>query len=303
MSTPFRTGPLLVVLAAALGGTAGTAQAFAPAGAGPVSVGATRIVFGGVALFAYAALRGELRTLAGLRRAPVLVPLSATVVAAYQLCFFSAVARTGVAVGTIVTIGSAPVFTGLLAWLTGGGRPRGPWYAATVLAVGGGALLTLGGARAGVDAFGVLLGLAAGFGYAVYVVVSSRMIAATGSVPAVMGVLFGGGAVVLTPVLLWSGPGWLATPSGALVGAHLAVVTTFAGYLLYGRGLRTTPAAAAATLSLAEPAVATLLGLLVLGERLDAAGAAGLALTGASMAVLAVPVPRSVRRAFSRVPS
>jgi len=282
-----------VLLAAALGGTAGTAQAFAPLGAGPVSVGATRIVFGGFALFAYAWLRGELPALAVARRRVPYLLLSAPVVAAYQLCFFAALARTGVAVGTIVTIGSAPVFTGLLARLTGGGRPARTWYAATAFAIAGCALLTLGGARAGVDTGGVLLALAAGLGYAVYVIVSSRAIAATGSVSAVMGVLFGGSAVVLLPVLMLSHPAWLATPSGALVGVHLAVVTTVLGYLLYGRGLRTTPAASAATLSLAEPAVATLLSLLVLGERLGVTGGAGLALVGAALAVLAVPVRRS----------
>lgn len=302
MSSHLRTGPLLILLAASLGGTAGTAQAFAPAGADAVSVGATRIVFGGLMLLAYAALRGELRALSGLRGTRHAVPLllaAATVVAAYQLCFFSALARTGVAVGTIVTMGSAPVFTGLLTWLTRGGRPAARWYVATVPAVAGCALLTLGGARVGVDVPGILLALAAGLGYAAYVIISSRMIAATGSVPATMGVVFGGSALVLLPVLVSSHPMWLATPSGALIGTHLAVVTTLIGYLLYGCGLRTTAPPTVATLSLAEPAVATLLGLLVLGERLSATGVAGLALTGASMVVLAVPA----RRALSRGPS
>lgn len=294
--TPVRTsaGPLLVLLAASLWGTTGTAQAFAPAAAGPVSVGAARIVFGGFALLAFAALRGELPALGGLwrrlgRRAPYLLVLGAAGVAAYQLCFFSAVARTGVAVGTIVTIGSAPVFTGLLVWLTRGGRPAARWFAATVVAVTGCAILTLGGRHAGVEIGGVFLGLASGLGYAAYAIVSAAMIRVTGSVPAVMGALFGGGAVALLPVLVLSHPGWLATPSGALVAAHLAVVTTAVAYLLYGRALRTTPVATSATLALMEPAVATVLGLVVLGEHLGATGVVGLVLVGVALAVLAVP--------------
>jgi DME family drug/metabolite transporter len=294
--TPARTaaGPSLVLLAAALWGTTGTAQAFAPAGAEPVSVGAARIVFGGLALVVIAALRGELRALRGVRatlgrHAPYLLVLGGVGVAAYQLCFFSAVARTGVAVGTVVTIGSAPVFTGLLVWLTRGGRPTRSWLAATAMAVAGCAILTLGGRSAGVEIGGVLLGLASGLGYAAYAVVSARLIRATGSVTAVMAALFGGGGLVLVPVLVLSRPVWLATPSGALVAAHLALVTTAVGYLLYGRALRTTPVATSATLALMEPAVATLLGLLVLGEHLGASGIAGLVLVGAGMAVLAVP--------------
>lgn len=297
--TPARTsgGPLLVLLAASLWGTTGTAQAFAPAGAGPVSVGAARIVFGGLALLAYAWLRGELPALATARRrlgrrAPYLLALGAAGVAGYQLCFFSAVARTGVAVGTIVTIGSAPVFTGLLVWLTRGGRPAGTWFAATAVAVAGCAILTLGGRGAGVELGGVLLGLASGAGYAAYAVVSSKLIRLTGSVAAVMGALFGGGGIVLLPVLLWSRPAWLATVDGALVAAHLAVVTTAVGYLLYGRALRTTPVATSATLALLEPAVATVLGLLVLGEHLGVTGVAGLVLVGVALAVLAVPKNR-----------
>lgn len=300
--TPARTsaGPLLVLLAASLWGTTGTAQAFAPAGAEPVSVGSARIVFGGFVLLAYAAVRGELRALAVARRrlgrsAPYLLVLGAAGVAAYQLCFFSAVARTGVAVGTIVTIGSAPVFTGLLVWLTRGGRPSGIWFVATAVAVTGGAILTLGGEHAGVELGGVLLGLAAGLGYGAYAIVSSRMIRATGSVAAVMGVLFGGGAVVLTPVLALSHPAWLATAPGALVAAHLAIVTTAIGYLVYGRALRTTPVATSATLALMEPAVATVLGLVVLGEHLGASGVTGLVLVVVALAVLAVPSRKTAR--------
>ena len=60
-------------------------------------------------------------------RGPVMAGMVA--VAGYQLAFFSAVARTGVAVGTMVAIGSAPVLAGLLAWLVRGEQPPGRWYA------------------------------------------------------------------------------------------------------------------------------------------------------------------------------
>ena len=47
-------------------------------------------------------------------------------VAAYQLAFFAAVADTGVAVGTIVALGSAPAITGALEWLVRAPPPRRP---------------------------------------------------------------------------------------------------------------------------------------------------------------------------------
>ena len=50
-------GRLLVLAAAVLWGTTGTALAFAPPGAVPVAVGAVRIAVGGLALLAFFYLR------------------------------------------------------------------------------------------------------------------------------------------------------------------------------------------------------------------------------------------------------
>jgi hypothetical protein len=76
------------------------------------------------------------------------------------------------------------------------------------------------------------------------------------------------------------------------VALHLAACTTFLAYRLFGRGLRSTPAQVATTLTLAEPAVATLLGVAVLGERLPALSWCGLAVLATGLACLAVPVRR-----------
>jgi DME family drug/metabolite transporter len=114
-------GSGLVLAAAVLWGTTGTARALAPPGTSPLSVGAVRILIGGAALLAAAHLRGGLGSGRRWPRVPVMAGTGA--VAGYQLAFFSAVARTGVAVGTMVAIGSAPVLAGLLAWLVRGERP------------------------------------------------------------------------------------------------------------------------------------------------------------------------------------
>jgi DME family drug/metabolite transporter len=79
----------------------------------------------------------------------------------------------------------------------------------------------------------------------------------------------------------WALSGW-----GLVVALYLGVVTTAGGYLLFARGLRTTPATTATTLTLAEPAVAAALGVVVLGEALGGVALVGVALVGASLAVL-----------------
>ncbi len=277
---------MAVLLGAAAWGSTGTAAHFAPAGASPASIGAARIVLGGAVLFAIAAGTGRagLRELLGGSRLSLV--LATVAVAGYQLCFFSAVRLTGVAIGTVLAIGSAPVFTGIISTWTGGTALTRRWALATAAAVAGCAVLVTGGKAAGVNLGGVGLALLAGLCYAVYAVTAARLISGGSSETVVMGVLFGGAAVLLAPVLAATSPGWLATGRGLAVTAYLGLVTTVAAYLLYGRGLRTIPAPAAVTLGLAEPVVAALLGVVVLGERLTGASVAGLVLVGLAIVIL-----------------
>ncbi len=286
---------MAVLAAAAAWGSTGTAAHFAPAGTSSASVGAARIALGGALLLA-AGLRtaGRRREVARLLaggdrpwRARAAIGLAAAAVAGYQVSFFTAVRVTGVAVGTVVAIGSAPVLTGALSRLTGGPALGRRWAAATAAAVAGCVVLVTSGRAAGVRPEGVLLALAAGLCYAVYAVTAARLIARGSPETAVMGLLFGGAAVLLAPVLAVSPDGWLVTARGLAVVGYLGVVTTAVAYLWYGRGLRTVSAPVAVTLGLAEPAVAALLGLVVLDERVSGAAVAGLILVGLALVGLA----------------
>lgn len=277
-----RNGPPAVVAASVLWGTAGTAGLLVSADS--VALAAARLVIGGTALALVAG--------AGVRKAirPSLL-LAAVAVAAYQLCFFAAVARTGVAIGTVVAIGSGPVFTGLLSWLLHGHRPTARWATATAAAICGcAALIVGGGAEAGGQTVsGVLFALLGGLLYAFYAVMAARAIGRGAESNAVMGVMFGGAALIMLPVLLANGLAWMSEPRGLLAVLYLGLGTTALSYFLYGRGLRTTPVATAATLALAEPAVAALLGLVVLGERLAPISIAGLVLLALSLVAVAIP--------------
>jgi drug/metabolite transporter, DME family len=282
-----------VLAGAAAWGSTGTAAHFAPGGASSVSIGSARIVLGGLVLLAIAMWTAQGRRavaalVTGSRAVRGSLVLAAAAVSGYQLCFFNAVRITGVAIGTVVAIGSAPVFTGLLSRLTGGPALDRRWMLATAAAVAGCAVLVTGGRSAGASPGGVLLALAAGFCYAIYAVAAARLISAGSQEAAVMGLLFGGGAVLLAPVLATSSPGWLLTARGLAVTGYLGIVTTVLAYLLYGRGLRTVSAPVAVTLGLAEPVVAAMLGLVVLGERLTPPAIAGLVLVGLALAALAL---------------
>ena len=289
---------LQVLLASLCFGTTGTAQALGPDGLAPAGVGAARILVGGALLVAVALLAGGLAPLARLPRRPLLV--AAGGVAVYQLSFFAAVADTGVAVGTIVALGSAPALTGGIEWAIERRAPARAWTMATVLACAGVVLLALAGADAAISLPGVALALVAGASYGTYTLAAKRMLGDGHSVETVMAGAFGLGAMALLPALALTGAGWIAEPGGAALVLFLGVIPTAVAYLLFARGLRHLSAAETATLTLAEPLTATLLGVIVLSERMTGPAALGATLILAGLLVLAVP---DVRRRPVPVPA
>jgi len=275
-------------MAAVLWGTTGTARALGPSAAAPLAVGAVRIAIGGAVLVAIALARGTLFA----HRWPLRPALlSALAVAVYQLSFFEGVARAGVAAGTIVAIGSAPAFAGLFAFLALGERPSARWLAATAVAVVGIVLLVLPAGVARLEPLAVGLPLVAGAGYAVYATASKRLLREGDSV-AVAAIAFGGGALILIPVLALSDLSWLADPRGLAVVLWLGLAATTVAYLLFTRALAVLPVSWSATLSLAEPLTASALGTLVLGETLAPIQLLGAGLVGAGLVALAT-APRA----------
>ncbi len=261
-----------MLAAAILWGTTGTAQALAPPGAPPVVVGAVRLAIGGPALLLFALLRGRLQKPGSGQPANWL--FAALGIAAYQLFFFEAVARTGVALGTVVTIGSAPILAGVLGRIFLGERTDRRWLAATLLGIGGTALLLSADIGGIVDPGGILLALGAGLSYSVYAL-SSKTLLEKQAPEAVAAAIFCLGALFLVPILVRADLAWISRSGGLVVSLHLGLIATAAAYILFSRGLQMLPVAHAVTLSLAEPLTAGALGVLLLGERLNTTSLTG----------------------------
>ena len=280
-----------VLFAAVLFGTTGTAQALGPAGLSPLTVGAARVVLGGGVL-GLLALPGSR---AAARMSPGLVLCAGVAIAIYQLTFFEAVHRAGVAVGAVVAIGSGPIAAGVLERGFGDTWPGARWRAATALAIAGIVALTLGGAgRAAASTTGVLLALASGTAYATYTVIAKRLLSGGAGPVRVMGAAFGVGSLLLLPVLLVGNTQWLHTTRGIELAAYLAVGPTILAYLLFARGLRRLTASETTTIVLAEPVTATILGVVVLHQPLGAAAIVGVLLVIAGIGVLALPTLQRV---------
>lgn len=304
-------GTLAVLAASLLWGTTGTAATFAPE-VGPLAIGAAAMGIGGL-LQAAVAARVIAAHAAALRARAGLVLLGAAAVAVYPLAFYTSMRLAGVAVGTVVSLGSAPLAAALVERLVDRRRLSRRWLVGAGVGLLGMVLLcaaqALGGGH-GADApgsaspaaslGGVLLGLVAGATYALYSWVAHRLM--QGAVPsrAAMGAVFGVGGVLLLPVLAVTGAPLVASWGNAAVGAYMALVPMFTGYVLFGWGLARVPVSTATTLTLLEPAVAAVLAVLVVGERLPAAGWVGVGLVVVCLAVLSVPA-RSAGRAERRL--
>ena len=125
----------------------------------------------------------------------------------YQLAFFAGLDRAGVAVGTVVTIGSCPPLAGLIAILVGQGRPTARWCVATASAVAG--VVLLAGPAGGVDPAGIALALLSALGYAGYTVTVKAIIDRGAPGGAAIAWAFGIGGLLLLPALLLTSPGWI----------------------------------------------------------------------------------------------
>ena len=287
-----------IVVTALLWGTTGTAATFAP-GVGPLAIGAVSLGLGGIlqAVIAVPALGRKRLALVGRWR---VVVLGAVAVAIYPLAFYSSMHLAGVAIGSVVSLASAPLASGVLERVIDHSTLSLPWMVAAALGVVGSTLLCLSkldgqnGPLASTLA-GMALGLVAGITYAGYSWAAHRLMHDGLGRAASMGAVFGGGGLLLLPVLLLTGGPLLATREAVTVGAYMALVPMFLGYVLFGYGLAQVPASTATTLTLIEPAVAAILAVVVVGEQLAVLGWAGLGLIGIVLVILAA-APTTVPR-------
>jgi inner membrane transporter RhtA len=210
------------------------------------------------ALLLLAIFRG--RALALPRASRTGVVALGVVLAAMNACFFESIARVPLGVASTIE------FTGpLLVAVVGSRRPRDVAFA---LLAGIGVAL-LGSPSAHVDALGAVLAFGSAACWATYILLAKRLIAGAEPLP-VLTMTLAVAAVVLTgPALATAGPS-LWDGHVLAVGLAVAALASAIPYLLELVALRLVSAATFSILLSLEPAIAALIGLLVLGQALGA---------------------------------
>ncbi|GKV56205.1 putative transporter YwfM [Sporosarcina sp. NCCP-2222] len=275
---------IIVLLGAMLWGTTGTAQTFMPQTVHPLAVGASRLAVGGFSLLILMIVMRKVHFRTWPWKATLLAALA---MAIFQYCFFTSIRLTGIAIGTVVAIGSAPMFSGVVEWLYLKRRPMKVWLMATSFAIVGCVLLFSNKEGVVVNPIGVSLSLCAGLLFAFYTLFNKSVLERADAVPSVA-VIFSVSAVMLMPFLFLFETEGLLTASGISTVLYLGLATTSIAYILFSAGLRHIPSSSAVTLSLGEPLTAAILSVVVVGERLDIISWGGIVLLVGGILVLTV---------------
>ena len=273
---------IFVLLGAILWGTTGTAQTFLPDNAHPFIIGAGRSATGGLFLLIIMVLLKKIKFSSWPWKQTL---YAAICISLFQLLFFSSVRLTGVAIASVVAIGSAPVFSGLIEWIFLKMRPTKVWGISTSLAIIGCLFLFVTKGEVSINPVGILYSLIAGIIFALYTMTSKSLLQKEDAI-SVVAMTFSLSALLLTPFYFIFDISWLKDVGNIGIIFYLGIATTSIAYVLYGWGLRKIPASSALTLSLAEPTTAALLGVVVVGEILSTTSWVGIGLLLGSIAIL-----------------
>lgn len=275
-------GPLTMLAGVLLFSTNGFWQAVAPDGATPYVIGAARLFIGTVTLGLWCLIRYRKIHLIGWHWKAVFV--YAFCLFLYQVLFFNGVLLIGVAIGTVISIGSTPIFAGLIQAVCYKNKPDGLWYIATLLAIVG---LILVNMVEGTDFawYVVFLPLLAGLCSAINVM-AGQSVSQTHSAEEGMALVMFFSTLLMIPFFILFPTDWLFTFRGALCVGMLGVVNAGLAFSLQLAGLKNTPTLIASTLTLGEPMGAALIGIFILDEPCTLESVLGIVLIFLSIIIL-----------------
>lgn len=276
-------GTFAIVFASFLWGTTGTVATYT-SDVSALAIGAFSMGVGGILLVITA--RNKLLVDYKLMLAqPKVLFFGAVSVAIYPLAFYTSMRLSGVAIGTVVSIATAPFFAALLERLVSKKKISLQWGLSFVIGAIGIVLLVIGREQSTHTVYtvhqqnlGILLGCIAGLSYASYSWAAKCFIESGVHSQSSMSGLFGCAALLLIPSLWFTGDNLFSTATNTLAALYMAIIPMFLGYLLFAFGLNYIDASKATLITLIEPLVATVLAVFIIGERFKAIGWIGVVL-------------------------
>lgn len=152
------------------------------------------------------------------------------------------------AIGTVVAIGTAPIFSGLTEWIYLKIRPSKVWWYSTFLSILGCLMLFINKKSVFVDPVGIVMAFGAGLSFVSYALISRSLVEKHSSL-SVVAVVFTLSAIFLSPFLFIFDMSWIMSFQGVGVSLQLGIMATGIAYLLFAKGLTHISSSTAVTLS------------------------------------------------------
>ncbi len=249
-------------------GCSGTLASLLPEGFTSLSIGAFRLLIGGLFLLAYSGkhIGRILRPVPGEGKTLLLSIVAITLT---QISFFTAVLKAGVGLSTMIYIGLSPLFAGLIEHFVDRTPLTSRWYRSVGMTLAGSIVLAWINWEYLVDPTGLLFALGACLGWSLTGLTMKRLQKNRSSLDVTTLVMFLGG-LVMTPLLIRAD--WMVIPHIRTIVPLilLGVLSASVPYALFNRSLEGIPAGHAFVLGMTEPLTAALLGIIVLGEAVSA---------------------------------
>ncbi len=253
-------------------------------GFSPLQIVAVRVAISAAGLAAYAAARD--RDALAIRPADggLFVGTGIFSVLFFNWCYFTAIGTTSVAVAAVLLY-TAPAFVAVLSRLVFGEALTGRKAAAVAVTFVGCALVVgvLPGFAGTVSPLGLMTGLGAGAGYALYSIFGKLALRKYRALTVTIYTFIFAAAASLPFSGLWEGRALFAAWQVWVYVVGLGLFSTVLAYLLYTVGLTYVEPGRAAVTATLEPLVAATVGAAVFGEALT-----GWQLVGMAMVIAAV---------------
>lgn len=259
-------------------GTTGIARALGPQTATSLGVVGVRVTVAAVALLIISFFSGDFK-----KSGPISTwPWKEMAIAGFCLGLFTwvyleSMKMAGVSLGAPISCASIPIFALIFEVLVMKVKPSSGQLIGLVTCGVGGVMVSLfaaGGAE--LDSFdatvitGVLLALLSGVIFSGYSLAIQRAVKRGCPYNTAICGMFVFAVIIWLPyALATQDMSWLSSAQGKMMGLYIGLFSAAAGYFFYVRGIARVPVSIAVSLGMAEPLTGTILGVAILGERLN----------------------------------
>ncbi len=242
-----------------------------------MDVVAFRALVTAVVMFVYLGLFNRKRLHIKLRHLWCFIGTGLLSVVFFNVCYFTCMNYTSLSTAAILLY-TAPAFVMVMSFLLFKEKFTGMKVVALILAFVGCVCVSGGFTGMKLSQMGLLTGLGAGFGYALYSIFGKFAIRRAYSSETITAYTFLLAFVGTIPFTHYErfATCMNTNPEILLTGAGLAVLNTIAAYLLYTKGLSGMENSKASIIASIEPVVASLVGLVVYHEQMSTLGIVGM---------------------------